>query len=71
MNAASSNPALSTQTGWDDYDLMLIKILGACLGVILVVSTCTRATSFTGRGGKGEKQGKRQEKIDGGKTIHL
>ena len=40
MNATGRQAVLPGDAGWDDFDLKLIKILGACLAVIFVVSTC-------------------------------
>jgi hypothetical protein len=39
LSATISNPARGGQITWDAFDIKLMKILGICLGVILVVST--------------------------------
>ena len=39
MNGTEGNTVLKAQEGWDEFDLRLIRILGACLGLIFVVST--------------------------------
>ena len=39
MSGAGRNKALKNHSGWDEFDLKLIKILGDCLGIVFVVST--------------------------------